>query len=142
MPQTIATTLEYAQQKDREDELQGFRSRFYFPTAQGREMLYFCGNSLGLQPRQAAEFLQQELADWRELAIGGYWQARNPWMTYPQSLRPALSRIVGCLEDEVTVMNALTVNLHLFFRLGLWLASGSDDSVRVAGSSGITWLRV
>lgn len=138
--------LEYALQKDRDDKLSSFRSRFYFPQNQaphatapqhhGAESqaqtvspknqtpqalaqpsqghaIYFCGNSLGLQPRSVADYLQQELSDWQNLAIGGYWQARNPWMTYPQSLRPALSRIVGCLEEEVTVMNALTVNLHL-----------------------------
>lgn len=76
-------------------------------------MIYFCGNSLGLQPVAAEGSVRQELADWRELAIGGYWQARNPWMTYPASLRGPLARIVGCGEEEVTVMNALTVNLHL-----------------------------
>jgi kynureninase len=115
--------LAYAQQKDREDELQSFRSRFFFPRHEGKEVLYFCGNSLGLQPRDVSDAIRQELDDWRDLAVGGYWQARNPWMTYPQSMRGTLSRIVGCLEEEVTVMNALTVNLHLlmltFYRPGL-----------------------
>ncbi|HEY6901234.1 MAG TPA: kynureninase [Puia sp.] len=105
--------LEYALQKDREDKLSSFRSRFYFPQHNGRDIIYFCGNSLGLQPRSTAEYFHQDLKDWQELAIDGYWKAQTPWMTYPQSMRPALSRIVGCLEDEVTVMNALTVNLHL-----------------------------
>src|SRR5690242_1793729 len=103
MPNDTAQALAYAQQKDREDELKGFRSRFYFPKAQEGEMIYFCGNSLGLQPVGAEDSLQQELTDWRELAIGGYWQARNPWMGYPASLRGALARIVGCGEEEVTV---------------------------------------
>ena len=119
---TIATTtLEYAQQKDREDKLSSFRSRFYFPQSAANtptprgdsHAIYFCGNSLGLQPRHTADYFQHELQDWQNLAIHGYWQARNPWMTFPQSLRPSMSRIAGCLEDEVTVMNALTVNLHL-----------------------------
>lgn len=128
MPEEIVEpTLAYAQQQDREDELRGFRSRFYFPRhgskagpgAQvaadglGDEAIYFCGNSLGLQPRDAEEYIRQELTDWREMAIDGYWQARNPWMTYPAVLRAPLARIVGALEDEITVMNALTVNLHL-----------------------------
>ena len=120
MLQDIAQGLDFAQHKDREDELKGFRSRFYFPrlrsagpASDGDEMLYFCGNSLGLQPAGAEESIRQELTDWRDLAIGGYWQARNPWMTYPASLRAPLTRIVGCAEEEVTVMNALTVNLHL-----------------------------
>ena len=122
MPQITEPTLAYAQQKDREDELQGFRSRFVFPRRRfagtapvglGDEMIYFCGNSLGLQPVSAEESIRQELIDWRELAIEGYWKARNPWMTYPQILRGPLARIAGCGEEEVTVMNALTVNLHL-----------------------------
>jgi len=115
-------SLEYARQKDQQDTLQSFRSRFHFPKHNGRDVIYFCGNSLGLQPQQTAACFQQELKDWQDLAIGGYWQARTPWMTYPQSMRPTLSRIVGCLEEEVTVMNALTVNLHLllltFYRPG------------------------
>jgi len=127
MPSRIEPTLAYAQQQDREDELKGFRSRFYFPrheskigpdgqTAAGGsegEVIYFCGNSLGLQPREAEDYIRRELMDWREMAIEGYWRARNPWMTYPAVLRAPLARIVGALEEEITVMNALTVNLHL-----------------------------
>ena len=111
-------TLLFAQQKDREDELHSFRSRFFIPAsptpaASSRESIYFCGNSLGLQPRQAGEYIEQELKDWQNLAIGGYLHARNPWLTYAQPLRQPLARMLGCLESEVTVMNALTVNLHL-----------------------------
>ncbi|HEV2478827.1 MAG TPA: hypothetical protein VGS79_04160, partial [Puia sp.] len=80
MPEIVEPTLAYAQQQDREDELKGFRSRFYFPRHNDREVIYFCGNSLGLQPREAEGYIRQELTDWRELAIDGYWQARNPWM--------------------------------------------------------------
>jgi len=106
-------TLLFAQQKDREDELHSFRSRFFIPAASNRESIYFCGNSLGLQPRQAAGFIQQELEDWQQLAIGGYLHAHNPWLTYAQPLRQPLALMLGCMESEVTVMNALTVNLHL-----------------------------
>ncbi|MBS1664676.1 MAG: kynureninase [Bacteroidetes bacterium] len=105
--------LEYALQKDREDKLSSFRSRFYFPQHNGRDAIYFCGNSLGLQPRSTAEYFHQDLKDWQDMAIDGYWKAHIPWMTYPQSMLPILSRIVGAGENEVTVMNALTVNLHL-----------------------------
>ena len=136
MQSTYESTLEFAQQKDREDKLHSFRSRFFIPPfpvppsepgppvpeatppaptlpSPTREAIYFCGNSLGLQPRQAAEYIQQELKDWQELAIGGYLHAQNPWLTYPLPLRKPLARMLGCLEEEVTVMNALTVNLHL-----------------------------
>src|ERR1700742_3948709 len=113
MQEIVEPTLAYAQQQDREDELSSFRSRFYFPRKEEGEMLYFCGNSLGLQPQNAEEFIRQELTDWREMAIDGYWKAHTPWMTYPGALRGPLARITGALEDEITVMNALTVNLNL-----------------------------
>jgi kynureninase len=123
MQETFDTTLEYAQRADREDELQSFRSRFYFPLIAGAETLnenppcpmaiYFCGNSLGLQPRSMEDVIRQELKDWQDHAVGGYMQAKTPWLTYQEPLRASLARIVGAHEDEITVMNALTVNLHI-----------------------------
>lgn len=148
--------LEYAQQKDREDKLNGFRSRFYFPTqpansadtSPARDLIYFCGNSLGLQPRNAEAAFQQELKDWQNLAIEGYWEAKNPWLTYARGLRPALSKIVGCTEDEVTVMNALTVNLHLLLltfyrptstRYKILIEAGAFPSDQYAVESRTRW---
>ena len=116
MQDTFNTTLEFAQQRDREDELQSFRSRFYFPrkpSAPSEDAIYFCGNSLGLQPRDAETAIQQELKDWQDLGVGGYMHARNPWLTYQEPFRRTLSALTGANEEELTVMNALTVNLHL-----------------------------
>ncbi len=151
-------TLAYAQQRDREDELKGFRSRFYFPHVgpghstsgsggQG-EAIYFCGNSLGLQPRAAEDYIRQELEDWRTLAIDGYWQARTPWMTYPQTMRQTLGQLVGALEEEVTVMNALTVNLHLLLlsfyrptskRYKILVEAGAFPSDQYAVETQVKW---
>ena len=116
MQDLFNTTLEFAQYKDREDQLKSFRSRFYFPVSPSsprEKAIYFCGNSLGLQPKDVESTILQELKDWQDLAVGGYMQAKNPWLTYQEPFRPPLARIVGAQEDEVTVMNALTVNLHL-----------------------------
>ena len=110
---TFDPTIEFARQKDHQDPLQSLRSRFHFPPHQGGNAIYFCGNSLGLQPKDTEAAIQQELNDWKELAIGGYLHAKNPWLYYQDSFRKPLSKIVGCKEEEVTVMNALTVNLHL-----------------------------
>jgi kynureninase len=116
MQESFTATLEFAQRKDREDELHSFRSRFLFPgnpDDPSQPAIYFCGNSLGLQPRRVAAVIEQELKDWQDLAVGGYMHAKNPWLTYQDPLRPALAAIVGCGAEEVTVMNALTVNLQL-----------------------------
>ncbi len=111
-------------------------------------LIYFCGNSLGLQPRSAEEAVRQELADWRNLAIDGYWQAKQPWMTYSQSMQGTLSRLAGCQENEVTVMNALTVNLHLllltFYRPGpkrykILIEAGAFPSDQYAVETQVSW---
>jgi kynureninase len=106
-------TLLFAREKDRDDPLHGFRSEFYFPRTGDRESIYFCGNSLGLQPKNMESALLQELMDWRNLAVNGYVHAKNPWLFYQHLFSKPLSKIAGCRENEVTVMNTLTVNLHL-----------------------------
>ncbi|MBS1667420.1 MAG: kynureninase [Bacteroidetes bacterium] len=103
----------FAKQKDQEDPLRHFRSQFYFPQYQGKDTIYFCGNSLGLQSKNIEAAVLQELKDWKEQAIAGFIHAKNPWLYYQHYFRKPLSKIVGCLEHEVTVMNGLTVNLHL-----------------------------
>ena len=109
----LDATLVFAQQKDKQDALHHFRSRFYFPQHNGNDAIYFCGNSLGLQPKNVEMAIQQELQDWRYFAVGGYLHAKNPWLYYQHHFTKPLSKIVGCKENEVTVMNTLTVNLHL-----------------------------
>jgi kynureninase len=116
------SSLSYARKLDRKDPLKSFRKEFHFPKKKGAEQVYFCGNSLGLQPKNAKKVISQELKDWKNLGVEGYFSARHPWLYYQENFRPALSRIMGCKENEVTVMNALTVNLHLlmlsFYRPG------------------------
>jgi kynureninase len=113
MQDQFGATLAFAQQKDKQDPLYHFRSQFYFPQHNGNDTIYFCGNSLGLQPKNAETAIQQELRDWRSFAVGGYLHAKNPWLYYQHNFSKPLSKIVGCKENEVTVMNTLTVNLHL-----------------------------
>jgi kynureninase len=144
-------TIGFAQQQDREDKLHSFRSRFFFPAPVGAasgEPIYFCGNSLGLQPKSTEQYIHQELADWRDKAIDGYWHAEDPWMTFPQSLRGPLSRITGGREDEITVMNALTVNLHLLMltfyrptpaRFKILIEAGAFPSDQYAVETQIRW---
>lgn len=107
------TTLTTAQTLDQQDELAHFKQQFHFPKKDGKNVIYFCGNSLGLQPTNVEAAMLQELADWKNLAISGFSKAKNPWLVYQEYLKPSLGKIVGANEDEVTVMNTLTVNLHL-----------------------------
>ncbi|MBC7722933.1 MAG: kynureninase [Pedobacter sp.] len=107
------TTLTTAQTLDQQDELAHFKQQFHFPKQDGKNVIYFCGNSLGLQPTNVEAAVLQELTDWKNLAISGFSKAKHPWLVYQEYLKPSLAKIVGAKEDEVTVMNTLTVNLHL-----------------------------
>lgn len=99
---------------DAADTLSRFREHFHFPDAMhGNAPLYFTGNSLGLMPKRAREYVDQELDDWSRLAVEGHLHARNPWLPYHEFLTEPMARVVGALPSETVVMNALTVNLHL-----------------------------
>ena len=105
---------EYAAKLDRDDPLRSFRERFNFPLDRdGLSPVYFCGNSLGLQPKLAAEYVLQELANWRELAVDGHFHSQRPWLTYHRQATAGFAALTGAREAEVVAMNTLTVNLHL-----------------------------
>ena len=105
---------EYAAHLDAQDPLAYFRERFHIPTTKtGEESIYFCGHSLGLQPKSARTYLEQELKDWAELGVEGHFHAKNPWLPYHRLVTEQMAALVGAEAVEVVVMNSLTVNLHL-----------------------------
>lgn len=104
----------FADEMDTRDFLRKFRENFFIPkNASGEEVLYFTGNSLGLQPKTVKGFIEQELKDWETLGVEGHFHAKNPWMPYHELLTEQMAEIVGAKPLEVVVMNSLTVNLHL-----------------------------
>lgn len=106
-------THSFARQLDETDPLRSYREQFYFPQHQGENVLYFCGNSLGLQPKGVMAALEHEVHHWREHAVEGHFLGEMPWMYYHKFLLPQSARLVGAKESEVVVMNTLTTNLHL-----------------------------
>jgi kynureninase len=106
-------TLDFAREQDRQDSLHSYREQFYFPQHQGNNCLYFCGNSLGLQPKAVAPALQQELEQWKTYGVEGHFKGQHPWMYYHKFLAAQSAAVVGAREEEVVVMNTLTTNLHL-----------------------------
>lgn len=103
----------FAHNLDDMDTLFSFRERFHLPLHNDKPAIYFCGNSLGLQPKSTAYLFEQELKDWAKLGVEGHFQARAPWFYYANQFSASLARIIGCLSSEVMAMNTLTVNLHL-----------------------------
>jgi len=106
-------TRNYAREMDDADTLSDYRNRFLFPKHKGNDVVYFCGNSLGLQPKGAKEYYEQELNDWAAFGVEGHFQAKRPWFSYHKNFTQSLANIVGATTNEVVAMNSLTVNLHL-----------------------------
>lgn len=108
------TDAAHALELDRSDPLAAYRDRFHFPrSTNGSDVIYFTGNSLGLMPKTAREYVDQELDDWRDLALEGHMKARHPWLPYHEFLTEQMARVIGAKPIETVVMNSLTVNLHL-----------------------------
>ncbi len=106
-------TLEFAREMDGSDPLKDFRDKFYIPIINGKQCIYFVGNSLGLQPKTTQDYIYNELENWANYGVEAHFHAKIPWVDYHDIFVEPLSKIVGCLLREVVVMNHLTVNLHL-----------------------------
>ncbi len=106
-------TLAFAQSLDQVDPLRSFRNKFHFPTFHSNEVRYFTGNSLGLQPKSTAKYIQEELDDWAKFGVEGHFLSRRPWFSYHENLTEKVARIVGAKPIEIVVTHSLTTNLHL-----------------------------
>ena len=108
-------TKDFALDLDSKDTLSSYRNKFFIPKKNGKEVIYFAGNSLGLQPKAVRKYVEQELKDWELLGVAAHLKAKNPWLPYHEFLTEQTAEIVGAKQEEVVNMNALTVNLHLMF---------------------------
>ena len=120
-------TRAFAKQLDREDILASFRKKFLLPKI-GNKTTYFCGHSLGLQPKTTQAYMQSELEDWATWAVEGHWKAKNAWLTYHQAFAKPLSILTGAYPDEVVAMNSLTANLH-FMLASFYRPSGKKIKI-------------
>ncbi|MCK6616461.1 MAG: kynureninase [Cyclobacteriaceae bacterium] len=106
-------SLAFAKKLDRQDPLKTFRKKFLIPKHNGKPVIYFTGNSLGLQPITTKKFINEELQDWATQGVEGHLQSKRPWLYYHKFFKKPLAKLVGAKPIEVTAMNQLTVNLHL-----------------------------
>ncbi len=110
---TFENSREFARSLDEKDPLATYKSEFIFPKVNGKDVIYFTGNSLGLQPKSAKAYVDEIMNDWANLAVEGHFYADKPWWEYHERFSAKLAKIVGAKPEEITVMNTLTVNLHL-----------------------------
>jgi kynureninase len=109
----LQNTKKFAKQLDHQDILKRYRNKFYFPKVNRKKIIYFTGNSLGLQPKCSQKFINEIMNDWKKLAVEGHFYAKKPWWDYHEQLAKPLAKVVGAFPEEITVMNTLTINLHL-----------------------------
>jgi kynureninase len=108
------TSSSFAAEMDAQDTLKHFREQFFIPKqSNGEDVLYFTGNSLGLQPKTVRRWIESVLTDWETLAVEGHFNGANPWMTYHEDVSAKMAAVVGANSFETVAMNFLTVNLHL-----------------------------
>src|SRR5881396_2483933 len=114
MTMTFSTHEDFALELDREDSLRDFRKKFYLPLGKdGKPLIYFAGNSLGLMPKAARRIVEEDLENWAHLGVDAHHATGTPWYSYHEALCEPTARLVGAKPIEVICMNSLTVNLHL-----------------------------
>jgi kynureninase len=104
---------DFALSMDQKDPLSNYRSLFHIPEKNNQPVIYFCGNSLGLQPKSAFSLFDQEVAKWKNMGVEGHFEGERPWAQYHQHGKKELSHLLGTLEHEVVLLNNLTTNLHV-----------------------------
>jgi kynureninase len=132
-----------ASRLDAADELKEFRSKFYMPTiaepeahshkvvengtvasstqdqksasTDSNSIVYLCGNSLGLQPKLANEYINEEMKKWQQFGVEGHFKGKRPWLTIDEKCNDLLAQhIIGAQsQSEISTMNSLSINLHL-----------------------------
>lgn len=141
-------SLSFAKKMDRQDPLKSFQSQFHFPVINGKRVLYFTGNSLGLQPIATKKFVSEELNDWAKWGVEGHFHAHRPWLYYHHFSKKTLGKLVGAKPSEVVAMNQLTVNLHLMLasfyrptatRFKILTEAGAFSSDQYAFESQLKW---
>jgi len=101
----------FVKKLDHNDPLKSYREKFHYPKNEnGKDVIYLCGNSLGLQPKTAKAFVEKELNVWEKDGVFGQ---HGRWEKFHERLTHSSARLVGAKPSEVVVMNALTVNIHL-----------------------------
>ena len=124
-----------AQKLDQDDPLKEFRNEFHFPkNKNGKNQLYFAGHSLGLMPKRAADYINEELAAWARYGVEGHFEGAHPWLHYHENITASFAKLVGAKNSEVVAMNTLTVNLHLMM-VSFYRPKASRNKILIENNS-------
>ncbi len=123
-------SISFAKQLDKSDPLKGYRKLFHIPKVNGKDAIYLCGNSLGLQPKTVEQHLKIELDDWKNMGVEGHLHGKRPWLYYHRFFSKSIAKLVGAKQDEVVVMNQLSVNLNLML-ISFYRPAGKRNKILV-----------
>ncbi|MBQ48113.1 MAG: kynureninase [Zetaproteobacteria bacterium] len=127
-------TIAFAKSLDQSDTLASFQNQFHFPAHAGKKAIYFCGNSLGLQPKSTRAFIENELRDWESMGVKGHTKPEKPWVSFHELLAKNMGDVVGAKPDEVVMMNSLTTNLHLMM-VSFYRPKGKRTKIVIEGGA-------
>lgn len=115
----IEASEEFADKMDKIDPLKRFRSEFEIPPSidgNRLESIYFCGNSLGCLPKRAKIYVDEEFEQWKKYGVEGHFRGKRPWAIIDEPSLTLIKPLIGAKnEDEIAIMNSLSVNNNLMF---------------------------
>ena len=104
---------EDALKMDDNDQLSHLKKEFLYGDDNDEKKIYFCGNSLGLQHKSLKNKINEHLEQWKKFAVENHFNGDYPWMDIQDKIKEKLKLFLGCSENEIAIMNSLSVNLHL-----------------------------
>ena len=116
-----------ARQLDAADPLHDFRERFII-TDPG--LLYLDGNSLGRQPKTAADQVQAAMGRWADELVTVW----HDWIAFPRYVGETVAPLIGAAPSEVTMTDQTTVNLYKLAAAAMYDRAGRTDIVTHAGN--------
>lgn len=105
--------IAFAQKLDQDDPLKEHRLKFLIPEKEGAPRTYFLGNSLGLQPLNTRNNIDKVMKQWEDEGVESFFRGDEPWLDMHDKMRQKMAPIAGAFPEEISIMNQLTVNIHL-----------------------------
>ncbi|XP_042372918.1 kynureninase-like, partial [Plectropomus leopardus] len=100
------TSAEVAAYLDKHDKLRHLREKFLVPKIAdlppsdlslvdgSEECIYLVGNSLGLQPKMAKKYLEEELEKWAKMGVHGHTEGSRPWAWAENNIEELMANVV------------------------------------------------
>uniref|UniRef100_A0AAQ5WYL2 Kynureninase n=1 Tax=Amphiprion ocellaris TaxID=80972 RepID=A0AAQ5WYL2_AMPOC len=101
------TSAQVAAYFDKHDKLRHLRDQFLVPKIADlppsdlslvdgtKECIYLVGNSLGLQPKMAQKYLEEELEKWAKMGVHGHTLGSRPWAWAEDNIEGLMANVLA-----------------------------------------------